>query len=134
MALSPAETAEKALLEDLPPAEPNVLSLVDTALLSDAPGEQRTIKAAHRWYEHLIALWAPGVIEAAHDLGIYECLADRPLTSAEVAEALGTDPRATRILLDALYAYELIERAPGLDDEAMYVLPREAAECLLPGG
>jgi SAM-dependent methyltransferase len=112
-------------------------SLVDMPLLADSPGERRTIRAAHRWYEHLIALWAPGLIEAAHDLGVYECLADRPRTGSEVAATLGTDPRATRIMLEGLCAYELLERAAsprGDDGDPVYVLAQETAECLLPGG
>ena len=83
-------------------------------------------------YEHLIALWAPGVIEAAYDLGVFQSLAERPLTSAEVADARGTDPRATRVLLDALYAYDLLERTSDLHGTPIYVLPEEARRCLLP--
>jgi SAM-dependent methyltransferase len=113
---------------------PHIRSLVDSALLPDGPGEQQTIKAAHRWYEHLIALWAPGVIEAAYDLGIFDCLAEGPRTSTEVAAARGADLRATRILLDALYAYELIERTSSLNGAEFYVLPPEARHCLLDGG
>jgi Methyltransferase domain len=34
------------------------------------------VSEAHRWYEHLISLWAPGVIEAAFDLGVFTALAE----------------------------------------------------------
>ncbi|HXL93601.1 MAG TPA: methyltransferase domain-containing protein [Streptosporangiaceae bacterium] len=120
--------------ENLLGGDAGIQHLVDISLLPDGAGEQGTIRAAHRWYEHLIALWAPGVIEAAHDLGMFRVLAEGPLTSAEVAAACGTDMRATRVLLDALYAYELIDRTSGLDDTAIYIFPEDAHGCLLPGG
>jgi len=121
-------------VENLLASDAGIHKLVDLSLLPDDTGEQRTVRAAHRWYEHLIALWAPGVIEAAHDLGVFRVLSEGPLTSAEVATACGTDARATRVLLDALYAYELIDRTSGLDDTAIYIFPEYAHECLLPGG
>lgn len=112
----------------------NILPLVDTSLLPSEIDDAETIRAAHRWYEHLVALWAPGVIEAAHDTGIFYALANGPLTSAQVADKCETDPRATRILLDALYAYELIVRTSDPTGRAIYQFPVSARECLLPGG
>lgn len=111
-----------------------IVPLVDVTLLPEGPGEAAIIRAAHRWYEHLIALWAPGVIEAAHDLGVFDALAAMPLTSAEVAEAVNADHDATRALLNGLYAYDLVERDRNADGEPVYVLPGEARDCLLPGG
>ncbi|MFL6123026.1 class I SAM-dependent methyltransferase [Actinophytocola sp.] len=107
--------------------------LVDTTLLSNAPGA-RDVGAAHRLYEHLISLWAPGVIEAAHDLGVFERLADGPTTSARLAADLGTDGQATRVLLDALAAYDIVRRGPGENGAVAYTLPDELRECLLPDG
>ncbi len=115
-------------------SDAGIHTLVDLSLLPDNTGDQRTVRAAHRWYEHLIALWAPGAIEAAYDLGVFRVLSEGPMTSAEVAEACGTDARATRVLLDALYAYELIDRKSGLEDTAIYIFPEYSRDCLLPGG
>lgn len=109
-------------------------ALADTGLLPGGNREAQVIREAHRWYEHLISLWAPGVIEAAHDLGIFAMLAGGPLTHAELAAGLGTDPRATRVLLDGLYAYDLLERTWDSTGALVYVLSGEARECLLPDG
>lgn len=112
----------------------NIRPLVDVSLLHQDIDDVETVRAAHRWYEHLIALWAPGVIEAANDTGILSVLADGPVTSAEVAAACATDPRGTRVLLDALCAYDLLERTPGATGTVIYHLSEDAGTCLLPGG
>lgn len=109
-------------------------ALADSALLPDGDGEALVIREAHRWYEHLIALWAPGVIEAAYDLGVFAALASGPLTHAELAGEIGADPHATRVLLDGLYAYGLLERTWESTGALLYVLPPAARECLLPDG
>lgn len=109
-------------------------ALADGTLLSPGDGEALVVREAHRWYEHLIALWAPGVIEAAYDLGVFAKLANGPLTHAELAGELGADPRATRVLLDGLYAYGLLERTWDTTGALIYVLPLAARECLLPDG
>jgi SAM-dependent methyltransferase len=111
----------------------SLVPLVDETLLPSGPGEPAIVRAAHRWYEHLIALWAPGIIEAAFDLGVFEALAGASLTSAELAEALSLDHRATRVLLNALYAYDLLGRERNTDGVPVYVLPEDAQGCLLPG-
>jgi hypothetical protein len=54
-----------------------------------------------------------GVAGAAAQLGIFECLAEKPLTAGIVVERLGTDLRATTILLDALAAMELVVKIEG---------------------
>ncbi|MEU4770411.1 class I SAM-dependent methyltransferase, partial [Actinosynnema sp. NPDC023794] len=109
------------------PASSGVHPLVDTARLG---GASDVVRAAHRVYEHLISLWAPGLIEAAHDLGVFIRLAAGPATAPELAAALGADERATRVMLDGLYAYDLLERLP----DARYELPAPMRECLLPDG
>ena len=43
--------------------------------------------------------------------GVFDALADRSLTCSETAEELGTDPSATRALLDALVGLGLLELA-----------------------
>jgi SAM-dependent methyltransferase len=113
------------------PVHANLHPLVDTALL---PGSSAAVGAAHRVYEHLISLWAPGVIEAAHDLGVFQRLAAGPVTSAGLATHLGTDRRATRVLLDALAAYDIVGRGRGADGTVTYALPDDLRDCLLPDG
>jgi SAM-dependent methyltransferase len=108
-------------------------SLVDYTLLpADSPG-QRSVRAAHRVYEALIQIWAPGVIEAAFDLGVFSSLADQPASAGTLARRLGTDQQATRILLDALCVYGVVEgySLPGGDRE--YRIPDEMHACLIPG-
>lgn len=128
------ESSTALQVENLLGGDAGIHHLVDASMLPDGSGEHGIIRAAHRWYEHLIGMWAPGVIEAAHDLGVFQALAEGPMTSAEVAAACRSDARATRVLLDALYAYELIDRTTGLDDTTIYIFPEDAHGCLLPGG
>ncbi|MCD4533567.1 acetylserotonin O-methyltransferase [Nocardioides sp. cx-169] len=45
---------------------------------------------------------------AAGRLGVYDCLADGPLSPAAVSDAISTDAGATRALLDALVGVELL--------------------------
>jgi SAM-dependent methyltransferase len=107
---------------------------IDPALLPDGDQAARVIREAHRWYEHLISLWAPGIIEAAFDLGVFTALAEGPKTAAEVANDICSDPDATRVLLNGLSAYDLLQRVTTDSDAPVYILPTETRECLLPGG
>ena len=59
----------------------NHTPLVDTELL---PGRGTGVNAAHRMYEHLIGIWATGVIEAAHDLGAFTALISGPAMNSTV--------------------------------------------------
>ena len=52
-------------------------------------------------------------LAAAVELGLFDALADGPLTAEGLAERLRTDPRATRMLADALVALELLSNAGG---------------------
>lgn len=113
---------------------PNIQPLVDTMLLPGHGIQHDVITAAHRVYEHLIAMWAPGVIEAAHDLGVFAELSEGQASAEQLAERLDTDPRATRVLMNALYAYDIVERTTGAEASSSYRLPAEIRECLLPGG
>jgi SAM-dependent methyltransferase len=110
-----------------------VKSLLATDLLPDGD-EHRGVRAAHRVYEHLISLWAPGAIEAAFDLGIFVQLAEGPSTSTHLARALGTDARATEVLLEGLVAYDILERIVTGDGIVIYVLPHDNRDALLPEG
>jgi SAM-dependent methyltransferase len=49
------------------------------------------------------------VVGTVVELGFAQALADRPRTAAEVAEELGTDPRASRYLLGAMVVLGLAE-------------------------
>lgn len=107
---------------------------MDHALLPDGDLDSRVIREAHHWYEHLISLWAPGIIEAAFDLGIFVALAEGPKSAVQIADRVGSDPDATCVLLNGLFAYGLLERVTADISSPVYVLPAEAGECLLPGG
>ena len=71
---------------------------------------------------------APCVLAAAVDLDIFSVLADSPLAAAEVGRRLGTDLRATTIILDALAALELVDKHGG-----SYALHEGVAELLTSG-
>ncbi|MFJ5901811.1 hypothetical protein ACIQFZ_42225 [Streptomyces sp. NPDC093064] len=97
---------------DTPAPELNVRPLVDTTLLPDWRGAGKVVHSAHRVYEHLISLWAPGVIEAAHDLSVFAELSTGPKTGDQLARACAANPRAMRVLMDGLYAYDIVDRVP----------------------
>jgi len=61
---------------------------------------------------HAAFLHARTVMTAV-EVGLFEALADRPATASEVAEACGTDPEATRKLLDALAAARYLRERRG---------------------
>src|SRR4051794_32084294 len=67
------------------------------------------------------------VAMAGADLGVFRVLADGSLTSAEVAERLGTDPQATDKLLFALGASDYLDYRDG-----RYELTKTARKWLLP--
>jgi SAM-dependent methyltransferase len=67
------------------------------------------------------------VVMAGAELGVFRALADGSLTSAEVAERLGTDPQATDKLLFALGASEYLDYRDG-----RYELTKTARKWLLP--
>lgn len=111
----------------------SIRPLVDYSKLSaDGTGASK-IRAAHQVYEHLVSLWAPAIIEAAHDLGFFVELGTGPRSVDDVATARTTDRRATRVMLDALYAYGLVTKSQD-GREHRYALPEAYREALLPGG
>ncbi len=71
-------------------------------------------------YQHAATL------TAAARCGVFDVLAQRPLTWAETAEELGTDPSATRALLDALVGLGLLD-TDGTTGTARYVVGPVAA-------
>lgn len=106
---------------------------MDYSFLSSTTAEHKTIRAAHQVYEHLIGLWATSVIETAHDLGIFERLAERPGTADELSKDLATNQRATRVLLNGLLAYGLVE-CSRTGSESRYSLPAEFRQALAVSG
>jgi ubiquinone/menaquinone biosynthesis C-methylase UbiE len=56
----------------------------------------------------LIDFWPSRIILTAVELGIFSALTE-PLTAPAVAKAIGADPRATYMLLNALVALEVLE-------------------------
>src|SRR6185295_14202897 len=75
---------------------------------------------------HIAMLLARAVMEGSR-LGVFEALAEGPLTAAEIAERCGGHPRATRKLLDALAGCEYLGYADG-----RYSLTPMARKWLLP--
>src|SRR5262249_5149670 len=69
------------------------------------------------------------VLRASIELGVYDALADGPADQATLCERLGTHPRGTRILLNALSVMELLET-----DGKTYWLPEGAKELLVSTG
>src|SRR4051794_1876946 len=77
----------------------SIPSLVDQSLLPETSLSERTVKAAHTVYEHLIALWTPAIIEAAYELDVFVELAKGPADVTTLANTLQSDLRGMRILL-----------------------------------
>jgi len=50
------------------------------------------------------------IVQAAVELGLFDCLADQSLDAAQVAGALRTDLRATELLLNSLTALSLLQK------------------------
>ncbi|MHC4777282.1 MAG: methyltransferase [Planctomycetota bacterium] len=67
------------------------------------------------------------VLMAGNELGVFEALADKPLTASETAAKLKSPPRGVRILLDALTAMDLLHK-----ENDTYRNGPEASEFLLP--
>ena len=65
---------------------------------------------------------------AASDLGIFQQLSSSPATSDELSQALGLNPRGTRLLLDACTAIRLLQK-----EGDQYSNSPEAAAFLVPG-
>lgn len=60
--------------------------------------------------------WAPMrliVLGTAMNSGLLDALKDGPLSSQEVADRLGTNPRATRMILNELCGLEVLEKKDG---------------------
>ncbi len=81
-------------------------------------GRELTIMAKH-WTADRILELASGykascVLAAAADLQVFDFVADEPVGAEEVADKLGADLRGTTILLDALTAIGMLEKAGGL--------------------
>jgi len=68
------------------------------------------------------------IVFAALRLGLFERLAERRSTVAEIVQGLDTDPRATGVLCDALVSLELLEK-----EDDRYSLTTVAAEVLVSG-
>jgi predicted O-methyltransferase YrrM len=65
------------------------------------------------------------VLTAAAALDVFSPLSARPMTAGELADELGTDLRATIVLLDALAALELLSK-----QDEKYSVPEEVAGLL----
>ena len=65
------------------------------------------------------------VLTAAADLDVFSPLHEKPMTAQALASKLGTNPRATTILLDALVALEFLTK-----QESCYSVPDNVAKLL----
>lgn len=65
------------------------------------------------------------VLTAAADLDVFSPLHEKPMTAQVLASELGTDQRATTILLDALVALELLTK-----QDSYYTIPEDLAKLL----
>ena len=54
--------------------------------------------------------WGAGALLGALEIGVFDALAAGPAKATTLAEKLGTAPRPTRLLLNALCALDLLER------------------------
>jgi hypothetical protein len=68
------------------------------------------------------------VIAAAAELDVFTALAGKPATAGSLAGRIGSDPRATAVLLDALAALELLTKRGDT-----YQAPPDVAELLTEG-
>ncbi len=69
------------------------------------------------------------ILAAAAELDIFAALNNGPMSSLSLAAQLASNPRATRILLDALAAMELLEK-----NAELYAVPPSIAEILTKNG
>jgi len=59
----------------------------------------------------LYAYQDSALLMGSHELGVYDVLADEPLSSGEVAHRLGSAPRSTMLLLNACVAIGLLQKS-----------------------
>lgn len=72
--------------------------------------------------------WASATLLAANEIGLFGALADGAKTARQVAEALGSDPRATEMLLNACAGLDLVVKQGDA-----YALTPVADAFLVPG-
>jgi predicted O-methyltransferase YrrM len=63
--------------------------------------------------EMLYAYQPSAILLGSNELGIYDALAEGPLTASEVASRVGAAERSTELLLNACVAQGLVEKAAG---------------------
>ncbi len=75
------------------------------------------------------------VLGAAAELDLFTVLGDQPTSAHEVADRMGTDRRATAMLLDAVAALQLLDKSDGdvPADEIRYSVPAELRGMLIEG-
>jgi C-methyltransferase len=91
--------------------------------LSDPAGPA----SAEPLIQMMLGLHMTGIVQAGVELGVFDQIAGANRQTETIASALNTDPRGTRILLDALAALGLLERHEG------YHLTQLAGEFLVTG-
>jgi ubiquinone/menaquinone biosynthesis C-methylase UbiE len=106
------------------PLSPELISRTTFAMTEsqNRPNPQRIMDMSCAFYDAC-------VLHSASDAGVFATLAETPGLSAEaLAENLALDGRATRLLLDACVALELLVK-----DDGQYANSPEAAAFLAPG-
>lgn len=101
--------------------------------LSLLPGEHRALHETNEAPAPLLDVLGGAALRvagAASKLGVFEALAEGPRTAAEVAGAVGTDPRGTGLLLRALRAYGYVALPDG---EERWALTPVAEKWMLRG-
>jgi predicted O-methyltransferase YrrM len=79
--------------------------------------------------------WLSRPILAAAELGFFAALAEKPGTTESLTERLNTNPRATGMLLDALAALRLLDKANGsysVPEGLVPFLSEDSEETILP--
>ena len=97
-------------------------------MTSDAPTPASGARVSPEPLMQMIqGLHVTGIVKAGVELGVFGQISDGNRQADSIASALGTDPRGTRILLDALAALGLLERRDG------YHLTPLSGSYLVPG-
>lgn len=103
-----------------------------------APATEKLNEFLGKFVNDLGATFHAGIVVIGEKLGLYKALADRPLTSVELAKKTGTDERYVREWLSSQAAsgyvsYDAATQAFGLTEEQKFALADEASPAYIPG-
>ena len=89
------------------------MSSANTAAINALPATEAMYKYRHRILDTLRAFRTSQVLIACAELGVFEVLANGPLTETEIASALHVDTRGLSLLLNAAAAFEFLTKYDG---------------------